>query len=131
MSPQQLKQFVFIFIVCIFLPNFVQASNSDVCPRPAVGSTVSEPVDLRSSNGLLKIELEYRSSIDAQGRTRFCFLTKDGNQAPNLRLRPGDELVLTLKNNLSPSPSTAPMAGHAMAHGCTSGPMDATSTNLH
>jgi len=131
MPPQQLRQFFFSFLVCIFLTNLALASDPEVCPRPAVGSTVSEPVDLRSSNGLLKVELEYRSSVDAQGRTRFCFLTKDGTQAPNLRLHPGDELILALKNSLPPSASSAPMAGHAMAPACSSGAMNAGSTNLH
>lgn len=129
--PRRRKHLVFIFIVCIFSSILAQASDSEICPRPAVGSVVAEPADLRSSNGLLKVELEYHSSVDAQGRTRFCFLTKDGHQAPNLRLRPGDELALSLKNNLSPSASTTQMTVHAMAHSCTSGPMDSTATNLH
>lgn len=102
------------------------------CPRPAVGSTVAEPEDLRSVNGVLKAELEYRSFVDAQGLTRFCFLTRDGSQSPNLRLKPGEELILNLKNGLPPSTAATPhMAGHAMAPSCNSGPMTVASTNLH
>jgi len=92
---------------------------------------VVEPVDLHSSNGVLKVELGYHRSVDEQGRPRFCFLTKDGNLAPNLRLRPGDELILTLKNDL-PAPASAPeMAGHALHSACTSGTLNASATNLH
>jgi len=92
---------------------------------------VVEPVDLYSSNGGLKVELEYHTSVDERGRPRFCFLTKDGNLAPNLRLRPGDELILTLKNDLPAAASAPEMAGHAMHSGCTSGTLNASATNLH
>jgi FtsP/CotA-like multicopper oxidase with cupredoxin domain len=103
---------------------FASAFPTEVCPRPAVGSAVAEPDDLRSENGVLRVEFEYRSFVDAQGQTRFCFLTNDGSLAPNLRLRPGDELILNLKNSLSVSPSTGKqMAGHAAnSTPCTSVP---------
>lgn len=111
--------------------NLLWATDAGACPRPAAGSTVTDPVDLRSANGLLKVELEYHTSVDEQGRTRFCFLTKDGNQAPNLRLHPGDELILTLKNDLPEAASTTPMAGHATPSACMSGTLNASATNLH
>ncbi len=100
------------------------------CPRPAAGAVVPEPEDIRSSHGLLKVELEYHSSLDDRGHTRFCFLTNDGHQAPNLRVKPGDQIILTLKNQLTPSPST-PMAAHAASANCTSSPVTSSSTNLH
>src|SRR5271156_3910234 len=75
-----------------------QSSAGPACKRPAVGSAVEEPADLRSENGVLRVELAFRSSVDAAGRTNFCYVDKDGRQAPNLRLHPGDTLVLKLKN---------------------------------
>ena len=59
-----------------------------------------EPADLRSKNGVLEIELAYRSSTEANGQTRYCYVSKDGSQAPTLRLKPGDWLILKLKNEL-------------------------------
>ena len=123
-------KWLFTVLLCIS-SSLLLAAESNVCPRPTVGSTVVEPVDLRSSNGALKVELGYHRSVDEQGRPRFCFLTKDGNLAPNLRLRPGDELILTLKNDL-PAPASAPViAGHALHSACTSGTLNASATNLH
>jgi FtsP/CotA-like multicopper oxidase with cupredoxin domain len=85
------------------LPTCVLAQNpsQEVCPRPAVGSTVPEPEDLRSKGGVLRVELTYRNVVDANGQTRYCYVFKDGSQAPTLRLNPGDELILSLKNELT------------------------------
>lgn len=86
------------------LPDCASAQKiapDDTCVRPAAGSTVPEPQDLRSQNGVLKVELTYRSSVDANGSVRYCYLSKDGREAPTLRLKPGDELILTLKNALA------------------------------
>src|SRR5208282_526764 len=71
------------------------------CPRPAAGSTVAEPEDLRSHDGVLRVELAYRNFVDANGQTRYCYMYKDGSEAPTLRLNPGDELILRLKNELT------------------------------
>ncbi|HTQ97958.1 MAG TPA: multicopper oxidase family protein [Candidatus Acidoferrum sp.] len=77
-----------------------------------------------------------RNEIDSNGDQRYCYLTPDGSQSPNLRLHPGDLLILDLKNNLVES---AGEAAHAHNHGmqnsngdpCLSGKMTAVSTNLH
>ena len=70
----------------------------------------------------------------------YCYTTTDGKQAPNLRLNPGDLLILNLKNDLRDSANSAldrPGHHHAApaAKGnddpCMSGLMTATSTNLH
>jgi FtsP/CotA-like multicopper oxidase with cupredoxin domain len=120
-----------LFSVLFFISSLSWAAETNVCPRPSAGSTVTDPVDLHSSNGALKVELEYHTSRDEQGHLRFCFLTKDGGLSPNLRLKPGDELVLNLKNDVPASTSTQEMSGHAMHAGCTSGPLNASATNLH
>ena len=33
---------------------------------------------------------------------RYCYLTDEGLHAPTLRVRPGDELIITLRNALTP-----------------------------
>ena len=109
--------------------------DKDVCPRPMIGGVVPEPADLRSENGVLKVELTYTNFRDARGQIHYCYRDQNGNQAPNLRVHPGDGLVLTLKNELRAlSGSThrhnqdtrAPTSGR-----CANGIMDGLSTNLH
>jgi FtsP/CotA-like multicopper oxidase with cupredoxin domain len=112
-----------------------QSAEKDICPRPHAGSILPEPEDLRSKNGVLKVELTYTDFRDANGQMRYCYRDKNGDQAPNLRLHPGDWLILTLKNDLrlasGSSPSHAPEM-HAQANGsCGNGTMDGLSTNLH
>src|SRR5580658_6564480 len=83
------------------LPCVAAAQGSgakELCPRPAAGSVVSEPEDLRSVNGVLRVTFSYRNSRDANVHMRYCYVYRDGSEAPNLRLHPGDWLNLTLKN---------------------------------
>ncbi|HXA79379.1 MAG TPA: multicopper oxidase domain-containing protein [Candidatus Acidoferrales bacterium] len=124
-----------------------QNSAHELCPRPRAGSAVPEPADLRSENGVLKVEFAYRNSTGADGETRYCYVSKDGSQAPTLRLKPGDVLILRLTNELtatSPSrtasgPAVAPMAmgsggdslSMAVSDPCASAKMTPDSTNLH
>jgi len=126
-----------------------QDGPQGVCPRPAAGSTVAEPEDLRSHDGVLSAELTYRNFVDANGQTRYCYMYKDGSEAPTLRLNPGDELILRLKNELTDAaksatqPQALPRTGAAnagpsddsmsmtVANACANGKMTALSTNLH
>jgi len=86
------------------------------CPRPSSGSTVPEPEDLRSRNGVLKVDLTIRNYAQADGSTRYCYIDGNGNQSPNLRLKPGDLLILHLKNDLRVSDPAAAAADHLHAH---------------
>jgi FtsP/CotA-like multicopper oxidase with cupredoxin domain len=109
------------------------------CPRPAEGSLVTEPEDLRSHNGELKVELTARNSRQSDGSTRYCFLDEKGRESPTLRVSPGDLVILTLKNDLTDFHAAA--AENAQQHmhsemegsgnSCTSGLMTSLSTNLH
>jgi len=81
------------------------AQSSVPCPRFAAGSTISEPADLFSQNGLLFVSLTYRTMVDQNGLTRFCFTSLDGKKSPTLHVNPGDHLVLTITNLV---PSNAP-----------------------
>jgi FtsP/CotA-like multicopper oxidase with cupredoxin domain len=132
-------RWIFAVVVLGLTPVAGLAQNiaSELCPRPAAGSVVPEPEDLRSQNGVLKAELRYRSFHDEHGQIRYCYQYKDGSQAPNLRVKPGDWLVLTLKNDLKPMANQHAASPMAMAmatpstNRCGNGTMDAWSTNLH
>ena len=76
------------------------SSAEEPCPRPAVGAVVEQPEDLRSKDGVLRVELVVRSHREADGTMRFCYVLGDGRQSPTLRVAPGDLLVLSLKNEL-------------------------------
>ena len=108
------------------------------CPRPAAGSVVPDPRDLRSNGGVLRVDLTIRSYADASGAMRYCYLLADGSQSPTLRLRPGDLLDLRLLNRLTEPPTAMAHAmhmeidlGRASTDACLSGAMSATATNLH
>jgi FtsP/CotA-like multicopper oxidase with cupredoxin domain len=127
-----------LLIALLILARAVPALAEDVqaCPRPGPGETVPEPVDLRSREGVLRLDLFARNARTAAGRTRYCFELADGTQSPTLRLNPGDLLILNFHNALVPL-EAAPKAhaGHhsagAPSDPCTSGVMSPTSSNLH
>jgi FtsP/CotA-like multicopper oxidase with cupredoxin domain len=111
----------------------------EFCPRPAPGSVVEEPQDLRSESGVLQLDLSVHNYRGKDGSTRYCYLLADGTQSPTLRLKPGDLLILNLKNALSEPEPGVTRSNHIHAHAlpegqsdpCTSGAMTPTSTNLH
>jgi FtsP/CotA-like multicopper oxidase with cupredoxin domain len=103
-----------------------------ICPRPAPGSIVREPEDLHSRNGVLRVDLTYRNFTTVDGQEHYCYQYKDGSEAPTLRLQSGDQLILRLKNRLTPAPHAASgTASMAIPGPCASAQMTAESTNLH
>jgi len=113
----------------------------EACPRPTAGAVIPEPEDLRSENGVLKVDVSFRNELDAGGSMRYCYVFGNGMQSPNLRLRPGDLLVLRLKNELTDAgiaASATHLANATQSSGvraaiepCGDTRMTATSTNLH
>ncbi len=106
------------------------------CPRYPVGSTITEPKNLFSSDGKLEVTFAYRTRVDAAGNTLYCFVTDDGVQSPSLNVRPGDELIIHLKNELPPSTAGAAMPEMVISgkHSgdCDPGKsMDNNSVNIH
>jgi FtsP/CotA-like multicopper oxidase with cupredoxin domain len=122
-----------------------QAAAKDVCPRPAPGSNVAEPADLRSVHGELVVHFTFHSEVDSAGLTRYCYVAQNGEESPTLRVRPGDSLVISLKNEMAAdekarSASTRDTAAASMpgvqhneaANTCAGGgAMTAFATNLH
>jgi FtsP/CotA-like multicopper oxidase with cupredoxin domain len=124
-----------IVVVFCLAPLCVRAES--VCPRPEPGSKVEEPEDLRSQNGVLEAQLTARNDAQANGSTRYCYTDAAGHESPNLRVHPGDLVILHLTNALKEVShgGAVPMPAHAHAHSaanpCTSGIMSPVSTNLH
>jgi FtsP/CotA-like multicopper oxidase with cupredoxin domain len=119
------NRFVLLFLsVCV---NLVTAQTpTQVCPRPPAGSVVAAPADLRSANGRLAVPLSFEG-----GPSRYCYVFDGNVQAPTLRLHPGDELILTLKNDATPAGPGSLPHHHGSPSDCGGQPMTAASTNLH
>ena len=128
-----------MFILCTFAFHAASAQPAlaGACPRPQAGSVVTEPEDLRSKDGVLEADLT-ANSVQASGKpTRYCFTDAHGVESPNLRVSPGDLVILHLRNalkNALPHPhadSTGHMHNASAEDGCTNSGMTDLSTNLH
>ena len=89
-------------LAVVLLPGLAVAESvgSAVCPRLNPGSAVSTPKELKSVGGVLRVRLSLRRSVELSGGLRYCYLDENGNQAPTLRVKPGDLLILKLKNEV-------------------------------
>ena len=143
-SGTRLRKFVLIASACVcFSPWHIgvraqTVTRGSVCPRPSPGSPIAEPEDLRSRNGLLRVDLTLRNEAQPDGSIRYCYMDARGNQAPTLRVSPGDLVVLTLKNDLTDFSHPAAAGGqHHMraaaqkSNPCAGASMTSLSTNLH
>ena len=152
LSPALVWKRVRLLVVCCLalgLMAFAGAARAQVsdpadqvCQRFAAGSALATPPDLRSQNGLLEVTFKFKTVMDAQGLTRYCYLTDTGLEAPTLHLYPGDQLVIHFENDLPAAPG-APMPMMLMPHAhraaassgpdsdCAGGMMSPAVTNLH
>lgn len=115
--------------------------KAQTCTSAAVGSQIKEPLDLRSENGALSVELHFQSETGADGQQLYCYVYRGVAGAPTLRVHPGDELSLALYNDAEPpaanaASAVAPAHMHhssgVSAGNCTADiSMTAFSTNLH
>ena len=96
--------------ICVATTAFIAAQvcgfaqSSSACPRFPAGSTITQPQDLFSENGVLQVNFTYQTTVDQNGNTLFCFMTDSGAESPTLHVHPGDRLLITLKNNVRPRP---------------------------
>jgi FtsP/CotA-like multicopper oxidase with cupredoxin domain len=102
------------------------SSSTGACPDLAAGSTITAPADLYSQNGVLEVTLNLQTDVDAAGRQRYCYVTNTGLVSPNLRVNPGDTLLIHFYNQLPAGlvpvvPEVMPsMPGmESMSHGST------------
>ncbi len=102
-SRRHLKAIASLMFLLWATLGFVGNSSAEqICPRAALGSTVENPPELRSRNGVLEVTLHFRYQATAvgQGPPRYCYITDDGVESPTLRVHPGDQLILHLHNDL-------------------------------
>jgi hypothetical protein len=99
---QRLAAGMCVFGACIASGGLAQEPDapSDPCRRPQPGSAVAQPQDLRSADGILKVDLALYDSKQPDDSTHYCYLTPEGAPSPTLRVKPGDLLILRLRNKL-------------------------------
>lgn len=122
-----------IAIAAFSFPSFAfavpQKSISDPCANSSATS-IESPPELVSRNGQLHVALRMRNFLDSAGQLHYCYLDEHGHRSPTLRVKPGDLLLLDLKNELSLHSSNE----HAHTTGtptCASFMMTSDATNLH
>ena len=88
------------------------------CPaRPNSGTVVQDALSLESQNGTLSAELTMGYSVDTYGYSHYCYKypTATGAvESPTLRLNPGDELLLGIKDDITSSTADS-MSGMDMS----------------
>ena len=133
----QLRLFSLLLVTsALIFPSLTLAARRD-SGQPAcfdsLGTSIESPHQLVSRNGRLELTLTLRNSLDSHGRMHYCYIDEHGDRSPTLRVRPGDLLLLTLKNELSLSAHEKHPPNSAQTK-CNSGPMAAMeidATNLH
>jgi FtsP/CotA-like multicopper oxidase with cupredoxin domain len=121
--------FVSLFLVLSFVLASTVNSHAEVCSRFASGSEIASPHEIKSKNSVLDLTLSLRKSVETNGEVRYCYVDADGNESPTLRVKPGDLLILKLKNELPEIQSS--LHSHDTNLPCGSGAMAASATNLH
>jgi FtsP/CotA-like multicopper oxidase with cupredoxin domain len=118
--------------VLILLPVAAFCQPGNPCPRPAAASVVSPPPELFSVNGVLDLQLNYFTTVDAAGRTLFCLDTPNGLQGPTLHVMPGDTLNVTVTNLVpAPPPGSPTEVVSNPSNKCGDSTMTITSLNVH
>jgi FtsP/CotA-like multicopper oxidase with cupredoxin domain len=92
----------------------------------------AQPPILYSKGGVLNVYFKYYTTVDAAGRTLFCFVTPDGLESPTLYLHPGDTLNMLVTNLNPPPPAGSPTEIVSNASdACGDVTMTITSLNVH
>jgi FtsP/CotA-like multicopper oxidase with cupredoxin domain len=141
----------FFMVLATTMPGALRAqTGAAICPlRPTGGTLVTNPVDVYSQRGVLNAALTLRSEPLLYLEECFIYQGENGPvEAPTLRVRAGDQVLVSLTNHLSyvpppqfqrpiksrPSAATARMrmrTREIAGDPCSGGNMLATSTNIH
>ena len=97
---------------------------------------MTPPPDLYSQNGVLQVSLSYYTEVDQWNRTLFCFVTPSGQEGPTLHVNPGDQIQISLTNQIPDAPGAGaePTPGNGVAGGttaCLGNLMTVSSVNMH
>jgi FtsP/CotA-like multicopper oxidase with cupredoxin domain len=133
--PSRLKWSLLIIVCGISFLNL----RADDCPaRPTSGSVVSDPFAIYSQNGILEANFTLAHSVDEFGYTHYCYKYNAASQieeAPTLRLNPGDTLKLEVANRIKdndPMKSNMKMNMTPSDQTCGDGGVETVdSTNVH
>jgi len=108
------------------------------CPaRPASGTVVNDAFSISSQAGKLSAQLVMARSVDQQGYTHYCYRYAAAQgvvEAPTLRVNPGDELALTVVNNIKDDDATKMTMAMSNDQRCGDGgsvSLDATNVHFH
>jgi FtsP/CotA-like multicopper oxidase with cupredoxin domain len=127
-----MRFFALVTVLALAVPSLAHAQTDGPCTRYAAGSLASDPPNLFSKNGVLKLNLSYNTGTDADGRILFCFTTPDGKESPTLNLNPGDRLVINVTNNLpAPVASDDLRMTTSASDVCGASSMGPDSVNMH
>ena len=129
-----MKQGGFWFVLALagafIVPGRALAADGGVCPRPGPAQTVSPPADNYSKHGVLKVQFNYYTSVDDEGRTLFCFVTPDGKESPTLHVKPGETIEMTVTNMVPEAPGPTEIVSNDK-NVCGDAIMTLTSVNVH
>ncbi len=98
-----MSKYVLSFLLAAAAVTSAPAQMQICPPRPQPGTLVVNPLDLFSQNGVLNVDLTLQNQLGSDGFMHYCYVYLfQGQQveAPTLRLNPGDQLVLSLTNNI-------------------------------
>ena len=88
----------------VLLIGLASLSATAQCPqRPAPGAVVKDPYTITSVNGVLSGEFTMKHSVDDAGYNHYCYnyqTDKGLVEAPTLRVHPGDQIELDVKNRI-------------------------------
>jgi FtsP/CotA-like multicopper oxidase with cupredoxin domain len=126
-----------LLVIVAFGFSFLGAAAQ--CPaRPPAGSVVEDALSLYSQSGTLNADFTMGYSVDLYGYSHYCYKYKSATgvvEAPTLRLNPGDQLLLGIKDDIVTTGSDS-MGGMDMSSppGTTcgdGGTATVQSTNVH
>ena len=125
--------------ICSGLALLVALSTPTIfaqCDRFPQGSSVHEPENLYSKNGVLKVDLTYQTSPGEDGKPLYCFVNSDGSESPTLHVNPGDTLIINLTNLVPEGTGKMPnMPGMDLSKagegGCGAANVTSSSVNIH
>jgi FtsP/CotA-like multicopper oxidase with cupredoxin domain len=127
----------FRYLLAILICGFYLSRLEAQCPkRPDPGTVVQDPLSLKSAGGSLNAELTMRHSVDTSGYNHYClnYATAQGDvEAPTLRLKQGDHLVLDVKDRIESddAPEMIEMSASPGKICGDGGAMTLASTNMH
>src|SRR5262245_16758439 len=102
----RIAEILFGFVLILVAPIWSLAQSP--CDWYPAGSTIGEPEDLYSQNGVLEVNFTYQTALDSYGIPLYCFVNSDGVKSPTLHVRPGDTLIINLTNLVPEGSGTMP-----------------------